>query len=47
MTVECDEKAHDSCISRGAKSVMPPTVTEDENGKFHDIFDYLNTLKTP
>ena len=34
MRVECDEEAHDSCVSRGAVSVMPPTVTEDENGKF-------------
>ena len=32
--VECDEEAHDSCVSRGAISVMPPTVTEDKNGKF-------------
>ena len=34
IRVECDEKAHDSCVSRGAISIMPPTVTEDENGKF-------------
>ena len=32
--VECDEKAHDSCVSRGAVSVISPTVTEDGSGKF-------------
>ena len=34
IRVECDKIAHNSCVSRGAESVMPPTVTEDENGKF-------------
>ena len=34
ISVGCDEEAHDSCVSRGAISVMPPAVTEDEYGKF-------------
>jgi len=34
IKVECDKEAHDSCVSRGAVSVMSPTVTEDEHGKF-------------
>ena len=34
MHVECDAEAHDSCVSRGAVSVMLPTVKEDKNGKF-------------
>lgn len=34
IRVECDKIAYNSCLSRGAESVMPPTVTEDENGKF-------------
>ena len=34
IRVECDKEAHDSCEARGAVSVMLPTVTEDENGKF-------------
>jgi 4-hydroxyphenylpyruvate dioxygenase len=34
IRVDCDEEAHDSCVTRGAVSVMSPTVTEDENGKF-------------
>ncbi len=34
IRVECDEEAHDSCVSRGAISVTTPIVTEDENGKF-------------
>ena len=34
IRVECDEDAHDSCVSRGAISALPPTVTEDKNGKY-------------
>ena len=34
IQVECDKEAHDSCISRGAVSVMPHTVMQDEDGKF-------------
>ena len=34
IRVDCDKIAYDSCISRGAKSIMPPTVTEDVNGSF-------------
>ena len=34
MRVECAKEAHDSCVSRGAISVMSPTVKEDDSGKF-------------
>jgi len=34
IRVECDEEAHDSCVSRGAISVMLPKVTKDRDGKF-------------
>jgi len=34
MRVECDKESHDSCVSRGAVSVMPPAVLEDKNGSF-------------
>lgn len=34
FTVDCDQEAHDSCISRGAESVLKPTVTEDEFGNY-------------
>ena len=34
IRVGCDEEAHNSCVARGAVSVMLPTVTEDGNGKF-------------
>tara|TARA_Y100001970_G_C14222899_1_gene853759 strand:- start:1338 stop:2459 length:1122 start_codon:yes stop_codon:yes gene_type:complete len=34
IRVDCNKEAHDSCVSRGAKSVMLPTVVENKNGKF-------------
>tara|TARA_B100000945_G_scaffold321590_1_gene337332 strand:+ start:1988 stop:3109 length:1122 start_codon:yes stop_codon:yes gene_type:complete len=34
FAVDCDEKAYDSCMSRGAVSVMKPKVVEDKYGKY-------------
>jgi len=46
MTVECSEKAHDSCVSRGAKSAELPKALEDESGKFgkSSIHTYGDTI---
>ena len=45
IQVSCDKEAHDSCISRGAESVMCPTVTEDKNGKFGSSLNQQNKNK--
>tara|TARA_B100002052_G_C15813685_1_gene567131 strand:- start:22 stop:1143 length:1122 start_codon:yes stop_codon:yes gene_type:complete len=34
IRVDNDKEAHDSCISRGAKSVEPSALVEDESGRF-------------
>ena len=33
LSVDCDQTAYDSCLSRGAEGVKEPTVTKDENGE--------------
>ena len=34
LSVDCDQTAYDSCLSRGAEGVEEPTVTKDENGEY-------------
>jgi len=34
FSVDCDLEAYESCLSRGAKGILKPTVTEDEEGVF-------------
>ena len=34
MVVESHQKAHDSCLSRGAVTIDAPKISEDKNGKF-------------
>lgn len=34
LSVDCDEEAYNSCLSRGAEGVQKPLVTEDEHGKY-------------
>ncbi len=34
IRVDCAEEAHDSCVSRGAISVLSPNLIEDKNGRY-------------
>ena len=34
FSVDCDQTAYESCLSRGAKGADEPTITKDDNGEY-------------
>ena len=34
FSVDCDQTAYESCLSRGAEGVDEPTITKDDNGEY-------------
>ena len=34
LSVDCDQTAYESCLSRGAEGVDEPTITKDDNGEY-------------